>query len=57
MSITIVITRSDIIRMIEQCFQRETPEETLRCLHVTLKLLLVAVENTLEQIEKEKEEE
>ena len=50
--ITIVITRNDIIKMIESCFQRETPEETLKCLHITLKLLLLAVENTLEQIEK-----
>ena len=44
--IKLLITKEDIIKLVEDCFNKQRKCEKLECLEVVARLILKAVENT-----------
>jgi len=49
MAVTIVITKEDLIQLIEDCYSKKCRKERLDCLEMVAKLILVAVKRTKER--------
>lgn len=53
MSIAIIITKEDLIQLIEDCYSKKCKKERLDCLETLAKLILRAIERTREEGESE----